>query len=256
MKKLLVLAVVGLMASTANAGLLYMADMATGDLEQVVLAGPSDTAEIGLYYDIQGGTHADDPEVLGFVGVQFKDLCDTGCYELIYAQNFLVNDNAVAWVEVDREVGEMGVITPDPAPFGGGIQPSGYFLSAGDTPEYGGVGSTGRWDNFLMEVITIHCLEAWCDSPLYFDFVDGATSFQLIDNSDVPQWPFGDIWEYDLDDPNNRGVYFDVWNGRHPDHFSEYDFWPEDRPFMVVQLPEPASLALLAFGGLVLLRRR
>ena len=247
MKKLLVLAVVGLMASTANAGLLYMADMDTGSLEEVVLLGPSDTAEIGLYYDIQIN------EVLGFVGVQFKDLCDSPCFEISAAQNFLVNDAGNPWVTVDRMVGDMQNLMA-----GNPIQPSGYFLSAGDTPELGGVGSSGIWSPFLMEVITIHCLEAWCDAPLYFDFYQGATSFQQIDNSDIGYWPYGGPpfnIVYDITD-DTYGVFFEVANGRHPDDFGVSEPYGADVPFMVVQLPEPASLALLAFGGLVLLRRR
>ena len=252
MKKLLILGVVGLMASTANAGLLYMADMETGSLEQVVLTGPSDTAEIGIYYDIQGAVHV---ENIAFVGVAFKPGYDSGCVELIHAQNTLTNDLGNPWFTIDREVGEMDVITPDPAPFGGGIQPSGYFLSAGDEDPLNPppIGKTGPAVGYLMEVITLHCLEAWCDTPLYFDLFQAKTSFQDTNYADIALWPLGASFEYSID--NAFGVFWDAWNGRHPDDFNA-GMWPEDRPFMVVQLPEPASLALLAFGGLVLLRRR
>jgi hypothetical protein len=252
MKKLFVLAVVGLMASTANAGLLYMADMETGSLEGVTLAGPSDVAEIGIYYDIQGAIHV---ENIAFVGVAFKPGYDTGCMEIIHAENFLLNDLGNPWFTVDREVGQMGVITPDPAPHGFGIQPSGYFLSAGDEDPQNPppIGKTGPAVDYLMEVITVHCLEAYCDQPLYFDLFQGKTSFQNASYADIALWPLGASFEYSID--NAFGVFWDAWNGRHPDDFAP-GLWPNDRPFVVTQLPEPASLALLALGGLALLRRK
>ena len=122
-----------------------------------------------------------------------------------------------------------------------------YSLVAGDDEGGNPIGTNGPWEGVVDSIIihgtligsydlyyeNPHTAEGATRMPGLFDFNSNEHGYAL--NLEIPGfiW-FANAWR---DDNANGGDGFDV-------------------PFVINVIPEPASLALLAVGGLAILRRR
>lgn len=230
MKKLLALALVGLFAVTANAGQFYINENVAQPAEMVL--SPSDTGSLNLYYALTPG------DTLRGAQIYFTQGSYSPLMEVVDAIYHAPFDT------IDRTQAGMPQL---PAAFGAGIPLvqragvyNGYVYSAYDVS---GANIQTAGTVWLDEII-IHCLgEA---DPQNVSIYGAGTAFPDLDT---------------------RTEFINGTNGAIT-IFEPYPFptpFPGTtqlvngslaNPYVITQIPEPATLALLAFGGLALIRRK
>lgn len=283
MKKLLAIALVGLMVSNANAlfisivaldgpnawtgGQPTLANGSVGQNSNVSGLHPSmggagatvelsGTARIGVVIELFDGTQFDGGVVdvqnqlstaLVFFDKQAQG--DAGVVELANVNFTATDDQGMIWSRNNYSTGMTNWINDpvnNPAPF-----VEDFHQLDGDAFNVGGHGgnSSGGNSTFLLTSITVTPTPAaveGSEARLIFDFT--ATEF-FAENNDA----YG--FKSTLVDGDNQGGdpssapagFWGVRNGR---------LAKDAFPVEVVAVPEPASLALVALGGLALLRRR
>ena len=253
MKKLLALGLVVLFASTANAANFWMEDLATGSMDGYTVAGgneltPSDVASIGIYLQISALDVAVKTDA-AIAGIWLDNVVVSGDpvnYEvtnLVYHADVINGVGNPGWNRVDRDaipnwdpiLGDLSApIQPDQYTGSYGydpLLPNGAPFATADTPA-------------LLDELVIHCTGESLDY-LYFE---NPTTTAV--NARVPA----------LFNSLNSGYVYALQND-FPGAIVMLNAWAEgaigfDVPFIIEQVPEPATLALLAFGGLALIRRR
>lgn len=255
MKKLLVLGLVALFATSASAANFWLADLNPANPidpnnpDGYGLVGanalmPSDTASVGVFLQISALDVAvkTDAAIAGI----WLDTAGPGNYEvtdLIYHGMDINGAGNDGWNRVDRDaipnwdpiLGDLSApIQPDQYTGSYGydpLLPNGAPFATADTPA-------------LLDELVIHCTGESLDY-LYFE---NPTTTAI--NARVPA----------LFNSLNSGYVYALQND-FPGAIVMLNAWAEgaigfDVPFIIEQVPEPATLALLAFGGLALIRRR
>ena len=218
MKKLLVLGLVALFATSASAA-------------TVSLLGPDGTMDT-LYLEVS------DTVLLG-LGFEFgvADTNDLNWY------NFKFNLNPFGPEEENFEVtGYVDGVMPMYDRTAWPDLPASIEIidSTGGYPPFEpGLAGPGA---FILDYIEIHCTAPSTDYLYFFSESLGDINHPRFWNAAAAEWGYA----VNMDLPNFVH-YANAWY----DPNAAFDV-----PFMIVQTPEPASLALLAFGGLALLRRR
>ena len=231
MKKILVLALVGMVASSAHAIELKLVAGDDPDADEHITLALSETGVVSIYMTMFEG----DGNVSFFNAVLDATPLrshDAVGYDVLGTEFKMTRNNGEGWFR-----NESG--------FTRNIED--YSLIAADDEGGGGPGTNGPWTGQVDSII-IHGTEIG-EYDLYFENPETAEGAPrppgLFDLNNVQhgyavnlQIP-GFIWFKNAwSDPDaNGGDGFDV-------------------PFVVNVIPEPASLALLAVGGLILLRRR
>ena len=220
-------AVMGFVASSAGAIELSLTPNWEHEGDRVAVS-LSETAVISIHIDIG----ADDGNV-SFANIFFDATPfgsgDSKGYDVVRNEFKMTRNNGEGWF---RNAGSWDENIEN------------YSLIAADDDGGGGPGSDGPHDDFLASII-IHGTQIG-EYHLYFEnrvTAEGAPRTPGLFDSNNRQHPIS---------PNGWPgfIYFsNAWIDDTPG----FEF---DVPFVVNVIPEPASLALLAVGGLVLLRRR
>ena len=290
MKKLLVIGLVCVLAGTANAAVLGIRT-ADGNLHGE--ADPlnlviSESAEIQITLDLVVSTvggvgypyepyiekcfganifmdsveMSPNPEgTFDFVTPFFEPIADPtmGHENMEIIDVTRAGDVDFLWTTRAYDVDPMGVLEDAAVSPGSGISWEGYYLVAnmnGDPPLTSPDTYPPDWNRYVLDTIVIHCTEASVDT-LWFE---NASTFQAP-FSPTPRTPsiFKDATgaKYGISSAlgNDSWGFLGFDNG-----FIQYTGAPKTdfarEGFWIVQTPEPASFALLALGGLALLRRR
>lgn len=290
MKKLLVIGLVCVLAGTANAAVLGIRTPdgnLHGEADPLVLA-ISDTAEIQITLDLvvstyQGTGYPYEPYIEKCFGANvfmdsvemspvpegsftwpdgpFEPIADptAGHENMEIIDVTRAGDADFLWTTRAYDVDPMGLLESGPLPFDSGIDWEGYYLVAnmnGDPPLVSPDTYPPDWNRYVLDTIVIHCTEASVDT-LWFE---NSATFQAP-FSPTPRTPsiFKDATgtKYSISSKLGNDSWgllgfengFIQYTGAPKTDFAREGFW-------VVQTPEPASFALLALGGLALLRRR
>ena len=274
MKKFLALALVCILASSANAAVLGLSTPdgnLHGEMDPLQLV-VSQTAEIQIYldqwdYTFQGGApYAGYPENVYGASI-FLDTVDQGADP--YHENIELiditreGDPDFIWNKRSFVGGEMGALEFGPLAPGAGLDLEWYQLNAtvNPPPDPGlapltnpQTGDTAP-NRHILDTLVIHCTDISVDT-IWFE---GEETFQAPASPQArPPLVYKDTGAGSLGITNGLGhaawgaLGFD--NGFIRTEGLKTDFARDG--FWVVQTPEPASFALLALGGLALLRRR
>lgn len=257
MKKLLVLGLVALFATSANGAYFWLADLnpanpidpnnpdGYGLVGQYALA-PSDLASVGVYLSISAADIAAKTDAA--IAGAWLDTDGPGNYEvtdLIYHGMDINGAGNDAWNRVDRDaipgwVDGQGLTAPiSPEEYTGSYgydpqQPNGAPFATADTPA-------------LIDELVLHGTAAPGIDNLYFEnpmFTPVNTRVPVLFNS----LNSGYVYAFQ-NDFSGSIVMINAWADPAASNFNV--------PFVVeTVVPEPASLALLAIGGLALIRRR
>lgn len=227
MKKLLtVAALVGLVASSAGAVELALhPNWEPGDKLDLNL---SQTGTVSVYLNI-GGDDGNVSFMNAFFDASPLNSGDTAGYEVVGREFKMTRDDGSGWFRAIQWDGSANI--------------EDYALIAADD-EGDPIGTNGPNERY-MDSIILHGTELG-DYMLYYEnqwTKDGAAARppQIFDNNLNQK-----VYANNLDLPG----FIHFSNGWRDDNL-EFDV-----PFVINVIPEPASLALLAIGGMALLRRR
>ena len=222
-KPLLAVVVAGLLASSANAALLFLSNAEDGGSTMDLAPGGTGTMNIMLTV-----RHIDEVDFAGFA----------------FANVFLNDENDFA----DGKLNVHEVISgfPEGGPEEVVYDRDGFVLPAdiswNQNNEYGLLmgrvdgGSWGEGTYVLDQLVIINDSDSTeGEKPVTFE-KGGRAPHIFAGNLALYQWGFGS--------DNIIGGFADPGVGA------------EDNPFMINNVPEPATLAVVALGGLALLRRR
>ncbi len=198
--------------------------------------GLSTTGVISLYIDISGADDGGDGNVSfmnAFLDATPLNSGDAVGYDVVGNDFKMERNDGSGWFRNEGDSSSRNI--------------EDYSLIAADDDGGGGPGTNGEWEGVVDSIIihgtvvgtydlyyeNIHTAEGATRMPGLFDYNSNEHGYAL--NLEIPGfiW-FANAWR---DDNANGGDGFDV-------------------PFVINVIPEPASLALLAVGGLAILRRR
>jgi hypothetical protein len=276
MRRFLAAAMVGLLACSADAAVLGLRTP-DGNLhpeaDPLVLA-ISDTAEIQITLDLYNYTY------LGVVNPAYNEMCyganifmdsvemwpnpeapwlyGTGHEIMEVIDVTRAGDADFIWAIRAFDVDPMGALEFGPLPYGSGIDWEGYYLIAsmtGDPPLDAPGGPDPDFARHVLETIVIHSTDVGVDTIWFENWA----TFQGV--SPLPLTPsvFKDSvgQKFAINKALGRDAFgllgfengFIRIDGTQDQTFYRDGFW-------IQQIPEPASLTLLALGGLMVLRHR
>jgi hypothetical protein len=238
------------MASAAQAARL---SMAFGDGSNEVTMNPSDTVRVDIIWQMGAFDGGKVPQRLTGLDLRFNvdDLPEPGS-ETYGGQFPGSNKFTVTEVSTTQASWNLSATTGVGVP--GGFSDGGFFLSGGDPAGTGGVVGTNTAPVTVLSFV-IHMTDANFPGQTWISFrhlfaadplpaaYNGPSNWSLRFNG----YTVGAAGQFDIGqgNPSDNGPAWAPFQGYEP-----------YLPLIIHKVPEPGTLALLALGGLVALRRR
>jgi hypothetical protein len=257
MKKLVLIALaVGMTATVANAGTLSMRWAGQTGNEMTLL--PSETARIEIVWRFGALDTKKSGAKLDFIDVEFDAWTDnqgTGSAPVWVGPGVDDYDYSATLVDTVSNT----VVTNAVSTYGGTApsligEPIGAFgVGMGATIPIVGDGGLAE---FVWGYVDIHCAGLATADPIYIVF--NAWQFPYPQVADgVASWTF--MWQTPLVTNRQYTLGSGALYGNPGDanaFWNPYHDYETFSPLILHQIPEPSALALLALGGLAMLRRR
>lgn len=259
-KTILMFLVVGAMASVANAGMLMMSfrdgtqGYPAGTTE--VTLSPSDTVYLDIVWRMQTTDKKASGNYVDGMDLRFNLWStDPAAGE---TPTSVVDDLIVAAAPTSP----FGWVTGASDPVGGQIgSPGGYFLAGSDTAGTHRIAATGAQFDTLVLSVLLHKSPDYSLATTYLSFMEYVPGG--VGSGVIPAvYMTGSNWTLLFGYPGHTTTgpkQFTMGTGNpgdNPSFYDPYHGYDIGAPLIVHNIPEPGSLALLALGGLALLRRR